>query len=109
MTERISLADQIAKAWADAGWAAAISVLIGGALTLAAATVRKAFTNEAAVNRIQADFKEHFDKWERKRAEDRQQTADGIHRLEAKFDGAMHEIGTRIDGLYDRNERKDRK
>ena len=52
MTERTSLLQEVGQAFRDNGLTAAITALVGGCLAVAATVTRKAFTNEAMLERL---------------------------------------------------------
>jgi hypothetical protein len=83
MTDRPGLLEGVAQAFRDHGLTAALTALIGGSLALAAAVTRKAFTNEALLDRLDRELALERDRIERQRAEDRKADADRLDRIEA--------------------------
>ena len=64
MTERTSLLQEVGQAFRDNGMTAAITALVGGSLAIAATVTRKAFTNEAMLERLDRELHlGHVDKW----------------------------------------------
>jgi hypothetical protein len=82
MTDRPGLLEGVAQAFRDHGLTAALTALIGGSLALAAAVTRKAFTNEALLERLDRELAEARDRIEHQRAEDRRADADRLDRIE---------------------------
>lgn len=78
MTVRPGLLEGVAQAFRDHGLTAALTALIGGSLALAAAVTRKAFTNEALLDRLDRELALERERVERQRAEDRKADADRI-------------------------------
>ena len=70
------------QAFRDHGLTAAVTALIGGSLALAAAVTRKAFTNEALLDRLDRELVLERDRIDRQRAEDRKADADRLDRIE---------------------------
>lgn len=83
MTDRPGLLEGVAQAFRDHGLTAALTALIGGSLALAAAVTRKAFTNEALLDRLDRELALERERVERQRAEDRKTDADRLDRIEA--------------------------
>lgn len=83
MTDRPGLLDAVAQAFRDHGLAAAITALIGGSLAFAATVTRKAFTNEAMLDRLDRELTLERDRIDKQRAEDRNADADRLQRIEA--------------------------
>jgi hypothetical protein len=52
MNDQTTLAGEVARAFRDHGITAALTALIGGTIALIAAITRKAFTNEALLDRL---------------------------------------------------------
>ena len=52
MTDEPNLLETAAQAFRDHGLTAAITALIGGSIAIAASVTRKAFTNEAMLERL---------------------------------------------------------
>lgn len=82
MTDKPSLISGVAQAFRDHGLTAALTALIGGSLALAAAVTRKAFTNEALLDRLDRELGLERDRVEHQRAEDRKADADRLDRIE---------------------------
>lgn len=82
MTDRPTLLDTVAEAFRDHGLAAAITTLIGGSLAFAATVTRKAFTNEAMLERLERELTLERDRIDKQRAEDRKTDADRLQRIE---------------------------
>jgi hypothetical protein len=93
MTERTSLLQEVGQAFRDNGLTAAITALVGGCLAVAATVTRKAFTNEAMLERLDRELhvereRERIDK---QRAEDRKADADRLERIETDI-RAMRDV-----------------
>jgi hypothetical protein len=71
-----------AAAFRDHGLTAAITALIGGFLALIAAITRRAFTNEALLQRLDRELISDRERIEAQRAEDRKLDADRLDRIE---------------------------
>lgn len=82
MTDRPDLPGAMVQAFRDHGLTAAVTALIGGSLALAAAVTRKAFTNEALLDRLDRELVLERDRIDRQRAEDRKADADRLDRIE---------------------------
>lgn len=82
MTDKPTLLDNVAQSFRDHGLAAAITALIGGSLAFAATVTRKAFTNEAMLDRLDRELTLERDRIDRQRAEDRKADADRLQRIE---------------------------
>ena len=91
MTDRPGLLEGVAQAFRDHGLTAALTALIGGSLALAAAVTRKAFTNEALLDRLDRELALERDRAEGQRSEDRKADADRLDRIEADI-RAMREL-----------------
>jgi hypothetical protein len=83
MTERTTLLQEVGTAFRDNGLPAAITALIGGFLALLAAVTRRAFTNDAMLDRLDRELGQERDRVDRQRAEDRKADADRLERIEA--------------------------
>jgi hypothetical protein len=70
-TERTSILQEVSHAFRENGLTAAITALVGGCLAVVATATRKAFTNEAMLERI-----------DKQRAEDRKAYADRLDYIE---------------------------
>ena len=82
MTDRPGLLEGVAQAFRDHGLTAALTALIGGSLALAAEVTRKAFTNEALLDRLDRELAQERDRVEHQRTEDRKADADRLDRIE---------------------------
>ena len=82
MTETPTLLDNVSQAFRDHGLTAAITALMGGSLAVAAAVTRKAFTNEAMLERLEHELAAERERYDRQRAEDRKADADRLERIE---------------------------
>jgi hypothetical protein len=71
-----------AAAFRDHGLTAAITALIGGFLALIAAVTRRAFTNEALLQRLDRELIADRERIEAQRSEDRRADADRLDRIE---------------------------
>ncbi len=56
MTERTTILQEVGQAFRENGLTAAITALIGGSLAVAASVTRKAFTNEAMLERLDREL-----------------------------------------------------
>ena len=56
MTERTTILQEVGQAFRDNGLTAAITALVGGCLAIAATVTRKAFTNEAMLERLDREL-----------------------------------------------------
>jgi hypothetical protein len=56
MTERTTILQEVGQAFRENGLTAAITALVGGSLAVAATVTRKAFTNEAMLERSIRSF-----------------------------------------------------
>ena len=66
----------------DHGLTAAITALIGGFLALFAAITRRAFTNDALLQRLDRELSSERQRLDAQRAEDRQTDAQRLDRIE---------------------------
>ena len=82
MTERTSLLHEVGQAFRDNGLTAAITALVGGCLAIAATVTRKAFTNEAMLERLDRELHIERERIDKQRAEDRKADADRLERIE---------------------------
>ena len=82
MTEKTSFLQEVAEALRDNGITAAITALIGGTIALLASVTRKAFTNDAMLARLDRELTQERDRVDRQRAEDRDDDADRLERIE---------------------------
>ena len=81
-TEPPPLLEVVAQTFRDHGLTAAITALMGGSLAVAATVTRKAFTNEAVLERLEHELAAERDRFDRQRAEDRKADADRLERIE---------------------------
>ena len=91
MTEKTSFLQEVAEALRDHGIVAAITALIGGTIALLASVTRKAFTNDAMLARLDRELSQERDRVDRQRAEDRDDDADRLERIETDI-RAMHDL-----------------
>lgn len=82
MNDHTTLADAVARAFRDHGVTAALTALIGGTMTLIAAITRKAFTNEALLDRLDRELITERDRTDKQRSEDRNVDGDRLDRIE---------------------------
>ena len=82
MNDQTTLADAVARAFRDHGITAALTALIGGTMALIAAITRKAFTNEALLDRLDRELIADRDRIDRQRSEDRKTDGDRLDRIE---------------------------
>jgi hypothetical protein len=91
MTDEPTLLDSAAQAFRDHGLAAAITALIGGSLAIAASVTRKAFTNEAMLERLDRELHLERERIDRMRADDRKADGDRLERIETDI-RAMRDV-----------------
>ncbi len=91
MTDEPTLLDNAAQAFRDHGLTAAITALIGGSLAIAASVTRKAFTNEAMLERLDHELHLERERIDRMRADDRRADADRLERIETDI-RAMRDV-----------------
>jgi hypothetical protein len=82
MPDQPSLLEDVAQAFRDHGLTAAITALMGGSLAIAATVTRKAFTNEAVLERLEHELAAERERFDKQRAEDRKADADRLERIE---------------------------
>jgi len=82
MHDQTTLAGEVARAFRDHGITAALTALIGGTMALIAAITRKAFTNEALLDRLDRELVADRDRIDRQRSEDRKADGDRLDRIE---------------------------
>jgi len=82
MDDQTTLAGEVARAFRDHGITAALTALIGGTMALIAAITRKAFTNEALLDRLDRELIADRDRIDRQRSEDRKVDGDRLDRIE---------------------------
>ena len=82
MNDQTTLAGEVARAFRDHGITAALTALIGGTMALIAAITRKAFTNEALLDRLDRELIADRDRIDRQRSEDRKADGDRLDRIE---------------------------
>ena len=80
-----------AAAFRDHGLTAAITALIGGFLALIAAITRRAFTNEALLQRLDRELISERTRVDAQRAEDRKVDTDRLERIETDI-RAMRDV-----------------
>ena len=76
------LLGSVMTALRDHGLTAAITALIGGFLALFAAITRRAFTNDALLQRLDRELSSERQRLDAQRAEDRQTDAQRLDRIE---------------------------
>jgi len=91
LTDRSTILQEVGQAFRDHGLAAAITALVGGCLAIAAAVTRKAFTNEAMLQRLDRELIAERERIDKQRAEDRQADADRLARIETDI-RAMRDV-----------------
>ena len=82
MNDQTTLAGEVARAFRDHGITAALTALIGGTMALIAAITRKAFTNEALLDRLDRELITERDRTDKQRSEDRKVDGDRLDRIE---------------------------
>ena len=82
MNDQTTLAGEVARAFRDHRITAALTALIGGTMALIAAITRKAFTNEALLDRLDRELIADRDRIDRQRSEDRKADGDRLDRIE---------------------------
>ena len=82
MNDQTTLAGEVARAFRDHGITAALTALIGGTMALIAAITRKAFTNEALLDRLDRELIADRDRIDRQRSEDRKADGDRLDQIE---------------------------
>jgi hypothetical protein len=82
MNDQSTLTSEVARAFRDHGITAALTALIGGTIALIAAITRKAFTNEALLDRLDRELITERDRIDRQRSEDRKADGDRLDRIE---------------------------
>ena len=82
MNDQTTLAGEVARAFRDHGITAALTALIGGTMALIAAITRKAFTNEAMLDRLDRELITERDRADKQRSEDRKADSDRLDRIE---------------------------
>ena len=82
MDDQTTLAGEVARAFRDHGITAALTALIGGTMALIAAITRKAFTNEALLDRLDRELITERDRTDKQRSEDRKVDSDRLDRIE---------------------------
>ena len=78
----VTLLDSVSQAFRDSGLTAAIAALTGGSLAVAALVTRKAFTNEAMLERQENELTSGRERYDNQRAEDRRVDAARLERVE---------------------------
>ena len=82
MPDQPTLLEAVAQAFRDHGLTAGITALMGGSLAIAATVTRKAFTNEAVLERLEHELAAERERFDKQRAEDRNADADRLDRIE---------------------------
>jgi hypothetical protein len=82
MNDQTTLAGEVARAFRGHGITTALTALIGGTMALIAAITRKAFTNEALLDRLDRELVADRDRIDRQRSEDRKADGDRLDRIE---------------------------
>ena len=82
MNEKSTMLQEVGAAFRDHGITAAITALVGGTIALLATVTRKAFTNDAMLARLDRELSHERDRTDRQRAEDRDDDADRLERIE---------------------------
>ena len=82
---------EVGQAFRDHGLTATITALIGGFLALIAAITRRAFTNEALLERLDRELIAERTRVDAQRAEDRKADADRLDRIETDI-RAMRDV-----------------
>jgi hypothetical protein len=82
MNDHTTLTSAVARAFRDHGITAALTALIGGTMTLIAAITRKAFTNEALLERLERELACERERIDRQCSEDRKADGDRLDRIE---------------------------
>ncbi len=82
MPDQPTLLEAVAQAFRDHGLTAAITALMGGSLAIAATVTRKAFTNEAMLERLEHELVTERERFDKQRDEDRKVDADRLERIE---------------------------
>ncbi len=82
MNDQTTLAGEVARAFRDHGITAALTALIGGTMALIAAITRKAFTNEALLDRLDRELITERDRSDKQRSKDRKVDGDRLDRIE---------------------------
>ena len=98
MSNRHTLTEQILQAFRDHGFTAAIGVWFTFIAGLATAVTRKAFTNEALLNRLEKELAEERARIEKRRDEDRKIDHDRLARIERD----IHEMRNLIFAAFQR-------
>ena len=78
----MSLVTDVAQALREHGLTAAITTLVAGLFALAAGVTRRAFTNEAILQRLEHELIDERDRVDKQRAEDRKVDADRLSSIE---------------------------
>jgi hypothetical protein len=82
MNDQTTLTSEVVRAFRDHGITAAMTALTGGTMALIAAITRKAFTNEALLDRLDRELIADRDRIDRQRSEDRKADGDRLDRIE---------------------------
>ena len=87
---------------AEHGLLAAIGAFFAAMFALAISTVRRAFTNEEAVKRIEKAITDRIDQWERARQQDREEMRREIREIRDEHREEMKRLHERVDEIYAR-------
>lgn len=82
MTERTTILQEVGQSFRENGLTTAITALVGGSLAIAATVTRKAFTNEAMLERLDRELLLERERTDKQRADDRKADADRLERIE---------------------------
>ena len=81
---------------------AAIGAFFAAMFALAISTVRRAFTNEEAVKRIEKAITDRIDQWERARQQDREEMWNELKHIRDEHPQEMKRLHERVDEIYTR-------
>jgi endonuclease III len=79
--------------FAEQGFIAAVGALIAALVALAISTVKRAFTNEEAVKRIEQSFTKTIERWEQLRKADRDEVREEIRSIHKRLDKLFAQRG----------------
>jgi len=82
MTDQPTFLEGVAQAFREHGLTAALTALMGGSIAIAASVTRKAFTNEAMLERLDRELTTERERIDKQRGEDRRADADRPKRIE---------------------------
>lgn len=91
MIPRPAILSEATEALHEHGATAAVTVLIGSIAAVLGAAVRKAFTNQIILERVERELAEERARVEKQRAEDRKADAERLERIEADI-AAMRDL-----------------